>query len=1122
MNMTKIHITITAMLAMLLSSAHAQTTSQNYVKTVTMLDAAGTKSLKSVQYYNGRGYPTVAVSTVGTDGQTEQTVATLTTYDALGREDCKYVPVPRTGLSYITESSFFNNGKKYYQDNGIFTQNYYDALDRVTAVDIAGDKWRRAGKQNRTEYLANTDEDKVKHYVANPNGKNSLMREDDANNKFRFYPAGSLTKEVSIDADNKKVITFKDFFGNVILQRANDGTNNLDTYYVYNEIGQLRYVLTPQCQKTGISAIKYYEYCYDARGRDTLKIQPGCKAIRYWYDNADRIAYMKDPALGSRYRFYLYDKLGRLCVQGTCTGGNQAETILSTTSYVSGTNNGICKTGYTAPYTINNPKLEIVNYYDNYDFKDKQQKAKMPTVTVDDNQKQYAIGSLTGTVVYATNGEALGTINVYDQKGQLVKSVRKGLGGFVEDVKNAYTFTGDVDNTEATVNVKYGYGNFSAKTQYTYDDYGKKTKMTLSVRHGSNTQTRQTEYSYDLIGRLQGKKRYLYGTNKYSSCSYTYDVHSWLTSISSGGFQEYLYYADTGGIDDTKYYNGNISAYKWKNRNDNDYMGYILKYDGNNRLREAAYGCGNNLSSNKNYFSEYVDEYDYNGNIKRLKRRGLTDKSHGGFGYVDDLYMTYSGNKLTRVRDNATHDAYNGATDFYTTSKDKEYPLTYNNSGSLVSDAGRKIARIKYDVNNNPVRIQFTNGNVTNYVYSVTGEKLRVIYQTSIYPEDAEIVEIGKTKELSQEEIKCTETVDYLLGGALTLRNGVIDKYQFEEGYCQATPMYDNNKMPIAESFTFCYYDQDHLGNIRQVTEDDGSSKGKVIQTMNYYPFGAEFCDNSTKSYVQNHKYNGKEFDNMHGLNTYDYGARQYNPVTARWDRIDPLSEKYYSTSPYAYCRNNPIMRIDVDGLYDVDTLNNYSPVVAIFPINYKEDVDYVENPKTGVISVVPGALQYDHWAAVDAGVNVITVINASDALAALTYLNDMGIQYNTVTINSHGSANCFYIGEERVTKKNADKVGETLAPVLKGKDVFIGACNVGKNMEMLQSFSVLSESTTIGAQQQVNCAYHYDGSNKLNMPFPWRYKDDYSVATPIGGCTNVKNVTINKYQGISWNNKGW
>ncbi len=33
---------------------------------------------------------------------------------------------------------------------------------------------------------------------------------------------------------------------------------------------------------------------------------------------------------------------------------------------------------------------------------------------------------------------------------------------------------------------------------------------------------------------------------------------------------------------------------------------------------------------------------------------------------------------------------------------------------------------------NNPVRIQFTDGNVTKYVYSATGEKLRVIYQTAV------------------------------------------------------------------------------------------------------------------------------------------------------------------------------------------------------------------------------------------------------------------------------------------------------------------------------------------------------------------------------------------------------
>ncbi len=155
------------------------------------------------------------------------------------------------------------------------------------------------------------------------------------------------------------------------------------------------------------------------------------------------------------------------------------------------------------------------------------------------------------------------------------------------------------------------------------------------------------------------------------------------------------------------------------------------------------------------------------------------------------------------------------------------------------------------------------------------------------------------------------DSVDYMLGGTLTLKNGLIDKYYFEDGYCKMEKRSDNSK----ETIRYYYYDQDHLGNIRQVTEVDGSPKGKVVQTNNYYPFGMLFCD-GTKNYLdQKHKYNGKEYDKMHGLNTYDYGARQYNPVTARWDRVDPLCEKYYSISPYAYCANNPVNWIDPDGM---------------------------------------------------------------------------------------------------------------------------------------------------------------------------------------------------------------
>ena len=78
-------------------------------------------------------------------------------------------------------------------------------------------------------------------------------------------------------------------------------------------------------------------------------------------------------------------------------------------------------------------------------------------------------------------------------------------------------------------------------------------------------------------------------------------------------------------------------------------------------------------------------------------------------------------------------------------------------------------------------------------------------------------------------------------------------------------------------------------------------------------PYSAEDCATYNPD-LQTHKYNGKEYDTTHGMNTYDYGARQYNSLVDRWDRMDPLCEKYYSVSPYAYCHNNPVMLVDPDG----------------------------------------------------------------------------------------------------------------------------------------------------------------------------------------------------------------
>ena len=52
----------------------------------------------------------------------------------------------------------------------------------------------------------------------------------------------------------------------------------------------------------------------------------------------------------------------------------------------------------------------------------------------------------------------------------------------------------------------------------------------------------------------------------------------------------------------------------------------------------------------------------------------------------------------------------------------------------------------------------------------------------------------------------------------------------------------------------------------------------------------------------------------MDGYDTYDYGARGYYPAMGRFTSVDPLAEKYYSISPYAYCAGNPVKFIDPNG----------------------------------------------------------------------------------------------------------------------------------------------------------------------------------------------------------------
>ena len=295
--------------------------------------------------------------------------------------------------------------------------------------------------------------------------------------------------------------------------------------------------------------------------------------------------------------------------------------------------------------------------------------------------------------------------------------------------------------------------------------------------------------------------------------------------------------------------------------------------------------------------------YDAHGNITSVTRKGK--KSSSTYGTMDNLTLSYDGNRLASVSETVADYDFAGSFE-YKKANGSQY--IYDANGSLVADKSRGIAYITYDANNNPATIYFTNGNVTKYSYSATGRKMRVEYYVAA-PNTS--VTFGVEPDaLTQGQTMYAGSTDYLLGGSLVRKDGVTDKYLFEGGYAKASVV-----NPTTYRFNFLYYNQDHLGNNREVVD----SAGTVKQVTNYYPFGAPYADPAAvlNASLQPYKYNGKELDRMHGLDTYDYGARLYNPILGRWDRVDPLCEKYYAISPYAYCHNNPVIMVDPNGKHD-------------------------------------------------------------------------------------------------------------------------------------------------------------------------------------------------------------
>ena len=552
-----------------------------------------------------------------------------------------------------------------------------------------------------------------------------------------------------------------------------------------------------------------------------------------------------------------------------------------------------------------------------------------PTSQFTNDTSGYSKGSLTGSAVTVSGSSTkIYKGYYYDVKGRVTKVVQNNLLGGYDVTNTVYTFTGQ----PATVTHSHTASGKSTRTEvytYSYDHADRVSKVEHTL---GGTKITLADYTYDSFGRLSTKSLHGSAANK---LTYAYNLRSWLTGITSTRFTQNLYYNTGVG---TARYNGSISSMTWKSGNESTVRGYKFTYDGLDRMLNATYGETAGISTNANRFSENVTGYDKNGNIKGLQRYGQL--SSAAYGMIDNLTLTLNGNQLNRVDDAVAASTYNGGFEFKNGANAAD-EYSYDANGNLTKDLNKGISGITYNFLNLPNVVTFSDGSTITYTYGADGTKLRTVHK------------IGST----------TTTTDYC--GNVIYENGVQKLLLTEEGY-----------ITLSDS-KYHYYLKDHQGNNRVVI----SQSGTVEETSHYYPFGGVFASAGN---VQPYKYNGKELDTKKGLNWYDYGARHYDAVLGRFITVDALYDKHFKVSPYVYCGNEPVGRIDPDG-------NDWR-----VQTHYNRETDKIEYKITVRAALINNSNNKELDIKTLAG-QIVEQVNAAYTISGDDFVSTMDMQLRTV-----------------------------------------------------------------------------------------------------------------------------
>jgi RHS repeat-associated protein len=890
-------------------------------------------------------------------------IITPVSYDELGRQIKSYLPYVSPGDRGDFDSDWLTNQPDFYTNTYAVSTSYpfsekkfeHSPLNRPLEQSAPGETWRLREEDNadhiiRYGYDCNTT-DEVRYFKANLDLNYNPTFED-----IGYYERDRLFKTIlrnenwqESQTDNENITEeFNDKEGRLILKRTYakseiDGQNTYathDTYYIYDKFGNLTYVLPPNIDvsqtvtQTEVGRAAYI-YQFDHKNRMVLKKIPG----RTWeflvYDKYDRIAATgptKSPfgENAEGWLFSKYDQFGRIAYTGWYAGDVRSEfeelqedydsaTIVNETLLGSDVDE-ITNVWSSDALPVSGYKLLTINYYDNYEFNDAPE--SIPSSIYEDEPTASLKGLATGSWVRALTspndqyGETSYTL--YSKRAIPLRVFSFNyLGGFTQvDMKT--NFIGLTLETTTTHKRLSSSDEIVSVNATSYTPQGRVEKQLHTI--GELPTELIASYTYDQLGKLVSKNvggPDDTGATGLQKVDYNYNIRGWLTGINNIGTLEVsgdpddlfafgLQY-DTPEGTATPLYNGNISETYWRSDADNIKRKYAYQYDALNRMTSAVYEKPEQNISGA--YNEMV-KYSKNGNITWLLRTGDMDDElvHPE---IDELNYAYdeNSNRLLNVEDDSLNPS--GFKDDANTGQNPPEDYEYDSLGNLVKDENKNITQITYNHLNLPVNILFSNGNTIAYLYDAAGGKLKKTVTDAI-----------------ETTIEATDYVDgyHYIGGELRY-------LPHAEGYVN---VYNRDDETF---FNYVYNYTDHLGNIRvSWAKDPQENVLKILQENNYYPYGLrhrnynfeekDFEDLETTpgeviiqqisdehSFAYQQKYNGKEWQQEFGLNVTAMDFRQYDNALGRFNSIDPLSEFYEDTSPFAFCLNNPVFFADPTGL---------------------------------------------------------------------------------------------------------------------------------------------------------------------------------------------------------------